>query len=49
MGRAYLTIVEKCLTGDFEVRENTEEDVKLQQAFRKQVVEALHRIMEKVS
>lgn len=34
VGRRYKDVVLKCLTGDFEVEDDTREDLKLQQAFR---------------
>lgn len=40
MGRKYKEILIKCLTGDFGVENNTE-DLKLQRAFRTQVIEVL--------
>ncbi|KAF7537353.1 hypothetical protein G7054_g3859 [Neopestalotiopsis clavispora] len=41
MGRKYTDVVLKCLTGDFGVNDNTKEDIKLQQAFRAQVIDVL--------
>lgn len=43
MGERYKQVVLKCLTGDFGVVDDTKEDLKLQQAFRNQVVEVLER------
>jgi hypothetical protein len=41
VGRKYKEVVIKCLTGNFDVMDDTNEDLKLQQAFRTQVVDAL--------
>jgi hypothetical protein len=41
VGRKYKDIVIKCLTGQFGVQDDTKEDLKLQQAFRTQVVDVL--------
>ena len=41
VGRKYKEIVIKCLTGNFGVENDTKEDLKLQQAFRAQVVDVL--------
>lgn len=48
MGERYKNLVLKCLKGDFEVHDDTKEDLKLQQAFRAQVVEVLQRAAENV-
>jgi hypothetical protein len=36
-------VVLKCLQGNFEVSDDTKEDLKLQQAFRAQVVDVLQK------
>lgn len=41
IGKKYQEIVLKCLTGDFGVEDDTKEDLKLQQAFRYQVVDVI--------
>lgn len=41
VGRRYKEVVLKCLTGDFEVENDTREDLKLQQAFRHQVIDVI--------
>jgi hypothetical protein len=41
VGRKYKEIVLKCLTGDFGVDDDTKEDLKLQQAFRYQIVDVI--------
>ncbi|OJJ45799.1 hypothetical protein ASPZODRAFT_2109037 [Penicilliopsis zonata CBS 506.65] len=41
VGRKYKEVVIKCLTGDFGVADDTREDLKLQQAFRHQVVDVI--------
>jgi hypothetical protein len=41
VGRKYKEIVVKCLTSNFSVKDDTKEDLHLQQAFRTQVVEVL--------
>lgn len=46
MGEKYRDIVLKCLSGNFGVVDDTKEDLKLQQAFRAQVVEVLRKIVE---
>lgn len=46
MGRKYRDIVLQCLNGEFSVTEDTKEDLKLQQAFRSQVVDVLERAAE---
>lgn len=43
VGRKYRDLVIKCLTGDFGVTDDNKEDLKLQQAFRSQVVDVLER------
>lgn len=43
MGERYKQVVLKCLSGDFGVVDDTKEDLKLQQAFRTQVVDVLER------
>ncbi|KAM0798067.1 hypothetical protein BDR22DRAFT_860389 [Usnea florida] len=46
MGAKYRDIVLKCISGEFGVSNDTREDLKLQQAFRIQVVEVLRKIVE---
>ncbi|KAI9773189.1 MAG: hypothetical protein M1840_008310 [Geoglossum simile] len=41
VGEKYKNIVLNCLTGQFDIKDDTKEDLKLQQAFRTQVVEVL--------
>ncbi|CEJ60904.1 hypothetical protein PMG11_09458 [Penicillium brasilianum] len=41
VGRKYKEVVIKCLTGDFGVEDDTKEDLKLQQAFRHQIVDVI--------
>lgn len=41
VGLKYKNIVIKCLTGNFGVEDDTKEDLKLQQAFRHQVVDVI--------
>ena len=48
LGTKYRDLVLKCLTGDFGVTNDTREDLKLQQAFRSQVVDVLKRAAENV-
>lgn len=48
MGEKYKSVVLKCLQGNFGVIDDTKEDLKLQQAFRAQVVEVLQRAAENV-
>ncbi|KAF2248889.1 hypothetical protein BU26DRAFT_308653 [Trematosphaeria pertusa] len=43
MGEKYQQVVIACLTGEFGVQNDTREDLKLQQAFRTQVVDVLER------
>lgn len=42
-GEKYKDVVVKCLKGEFDVSNDTKEDLKLQQAFRAQVVEVLEK------
>ena len=44
MGEKYQQVVVTCLTGEFGVSDVTREDLRLQQAFRTQVVDVLERI-----
>ncbi|KAF2866395.1 hypothetical protein BDV95DRAFT_584646 [Massariosphaeria phaeospora] len=44
MGEKYQQVVIACLTGQFGVTNDTREDLKLQQAFRTQVVDVLDRV-----
>ena len=46
MGSKYRDIVLKCISGNFGVTDDTKEDLKLQQAFRLQVVEVLRKIVD---
>jgi hypothetical protein len=39
MGPKYTDIVVTCLTGEFGIKDDTKEDIKLQQAFRAQVID----------
>lgn len=48
MGSKYQEVALKCLTTEFGVRNDTKEDLKLQQAFRMQVVEVLGRTANSV-
>jgi len=48
MGGKYRDLVVACLTDDFGVKDDTKEDIKLQQAFRAQVVEVLARSLENI-
>ncbi|KAK0663815.1 hypothetical protein DIS24_g857 [Lasiodiplodia hormozganensis] len=48
MGSKYQQVVLKCLTADFGVRNDTKEDLKLQQAFRLQVVDVLEKTANSV-
>ena len=41
MGRKYKEVVVRCLSGDFGVADDTREELRLQQAFRAQVVDVL--------
>jgi hypothetical protein len=47
MGTRYRDVVIKCLTGDFDVKDDNKEDLKLQQAFRLEV-EVLQRAADSV-
>ena len=49
MGAKYRDIVLKCISGEFGVSNDTREDLKLQQAFRIQVVEVLQRSWKRSS
>ncbi|KAL3293312.1 protein kinase-like [Colletotrichum asianum] len=48
MGDKYQKVVLKCLKGDFEVVDDIKEDLKLQQAFRANVVDLLQRSADSV-
>lgn len=48
VGEKYKDIVVTCLTGQFGVINDTKEDLKLQQAFRGQVVDVLEAAAENV-
>ncbi|KAJ5151045.1 uncharacterized protein N7482_010297 [Penicillium canariense] len=41
VGKKYKEVVIKCLTGEFGVEDDTKEDLKLQQAFRHQIVDVI--------
>jgi hypothetical protein len=46
VGERYKAVVVRCLTGDFDVKNDNKEDLKLQQAFREQVLYFLDRAAE---
>lgn len=48
MGDKYQNVVLKCLRGNFEVTDDTKEDLKLQQAFRAQIVDVLQKAADSV-
>ncbi|EJT75451.1 hypothetical protein GGTG_05385 [Gaeumannomyces tritici R3-111a-1] len=48
MGSRYRDVVLRCLSGDFGVADDTKEDLRLQQAFRAQVVEVLQKAADTV-
>ena len=48
VGGKYRDVVLKCLNGDFDVQDDSKEDLKLQQAFRSQVVDVLERAAQNV-
>ena len=48
VGGKYRSVVLKCLGGDFGVQDDSKEDLKLQQAFRSQVVDVLERAAQNV-
>ena len=48
MGPNYTEIVVKCLTGDFGIKYDSKEDIKLQQAFRTQIVNVLDRALANI-
>jgi hypothetical protein len=48
VGEKYKNIVLQCLGGQFDVTNDTKEDLKLQQAFRSQVVDVLEAAAEHV-
>jgi hypothetical protein len=48
VGSKYQRVVLACLRGDFDVESDTKEDLKLQLAFRSQVVDALERMAASV-
>ena len=48
MGGKFRNVVLQCLNSDFGIMEDTREDLKLQQAFRSQVVGVLERAAEYV-
>lgn len=43
VGEKYTDVVVRCLNGNFDVKDDTKEDLKLQQAFRTLVVNVLER------
>jgi len=46
VGENYKSVVVRCLTGNFDVENDNKEDLKLQQAFREQVLDFLDRAAE---
>ncbi|GAP82493.2 putative protein kinase-like [Rosellinia necatrix] len=48
MGGGYQSVVLKCLQGSFDVANDTKEDLKLQQAFRAQVVDVLQKAADNI-
>jgi hypothetical protein len=46
MGEKYQNVVLTCLEGGFDVANDTKDDLKLQQAFRSQVVDVLEKASE---
>ncbi|KAK2745079.1 hypothetical protein CKAH01_18296 [Colletotrichum kahawae] len=48
MGDKYQKVVLKCLKGDFKIVDDTKEDLKLQQAFRANVVDLLQRSADSI-
>lgn len=46
MGEKYQTVVLRCLRGDFDVTNDTREELKLQEAFRSQIVDVLEKISD---
>lgn len=48
MGERYKDVVVRCLTGNFSIDDDNKEDLKLQQAFRVQVIEVLEKAAESV-
>lgn len=48
VGEKYKNIVVKRLQGDFGIKDDTKEELKLQQAFRDQVVDVLERSPENI-
>ena len=45
VGEKYRDIVVKCLSGEFAVADDTKDDLKLQQAFRNQVLDVLEKAL----
>ena len=45
MGRRYMHVVLTCLSGDFGLTDDTREELRLQQAFRSQVVDVLEQLV----
>lgn len=48
VGEHYKDVVVRCLTGKFDVENDNKEDLKLQQAFRAQVLEVLDKAAESI-
>lgn len=48
VGKRYKEVVLKCLNGDFGVEDDTREDMKLQQAFRHQVLDVIEQAANSV-
>ncbi|KAF2016799.1 hypothetical protein BU24DRAFT_392188 [Aaosphaeria arxii CBS 175.79] len=48
MGERYRDVVVTCLTGNFAVKDDTKEDLQLQQAFRVQVVQVLAQLLQNI-
>lgn len=48
VGGKYRDVVLRCLGGDFGVQDDSKEDLKMQQAFRSQVVDILERAAQNV-
>ena len=48
MGRKYMQVVLTCLSGEFGVQDDTREELRLQQAYRTQVVDALEQMANNI-
>jgi hypothetical protein len=48
VGENYKQVVVRCLTGKFDVENDNKEDLKLQQAFRDQVLDILDRAADSI-